>query len=223
LRNKFAALGSGTEFRARPFGSKADFNAGRFSSDDARRVIGARYNFDGSCSDTDGIAHAYEDPSKHTDTSDEKLKEGRCALVESYSHRIEVEFEENSRSAFVMFHFAGVVGDAVLMRMEWSRTRCNVSCRHNMQEVLVGNEVLFWSVEIPGIMTGEHTFICSLKRIIERLYNFREVRPKREFSDNMRKVHFYRSLSVNLEKESMSNTYGCGPHVRNSHNHGQEW
>ena len=223
MGNNFAALGSGTEFRARPFGSKANFDARRFSGDDSRSLIGTRDNFDGSCSDTDGVAHAYEDPSKHTDTSDEKLKEGRCALVESYSHRIEIKFEENSRSAFVMFYFAGVVGDAVLMRMERGRTRCNVSCWHNMQEILVGDEIFFWSVEIRGKMTGEHTFICSLKRIIERLYNFGKVRTKREFSDNMRKVHFYLSLSVNLEKESMSNTYGCGPHVRNSHNHGQEW
>jgi len=49
---------------------------------------------------------------------------------------------------------------------------------------------------------GQHTFISNLKRIVERLYNFGEMRPKREFGDNMRQVHFYISLSVNIEKGS---------------------
>ena len=49
---------------------------------------------------------------------------------------------------------------------------------------------------------GDNTFIGNLKRIVERLYNFGEMRPKREFGDNMRQVHFCISLSVNLEKGS---------------------
>jgi hypothetical protein len=77
-----------------------------------------------------------------------------------------------------MFDFAGVMGYAVLMSMEWSGTRCNVGRWDNVQEILVGNEVFFWSVECRERIMGEHTFIGNLKRIIERLYNFREMRPK---------------------------------------------
>ena len=63
--------------------------------------------------------------------------------MQSYGHRIQVEFEEDSRSAFVMFDFAGVMGYAVLMGMEWRGTRCNVGRWDNVQEVLVGDEVFF--------------------------------------------------------------------------------
>jgi len=43
-----------------------------------------------------------------------------------------------------MFDFAGVMGYAILMSMEWRRTRCNVGRWHDVQEVLVGDEVFFW-------------------------------------------------------------------------------
>lgn len=70
---------------------------------------------------------------------------------------------------------------------------------------------------------GDNTFIGNLKRIVERLYNFGEMRPKREFGDDMRQVHFYISLSVNLEKEAVRNAYDCGPHARNLRNRDREW
>jgi len=69
---------------------------------------------------------------------------------------------------------------------------------------------------------GEHTFIGNLKRIVERLYNFGEVRPKREFGDDMRQVHFYISFSVDLVKEVVRNPYDCGPHARNLRNRDRE-
>jgi hypothetical protein len=80
----------------------------------------------------------------------------------------------------------------------------------------------FWLVKFLGITIGEHTFIGGLKRIVERLYNFGEVRSKRKLGDNMREVHFYPSLSVNLE-QAVRNTYDYGPHARNLRNHDREW
>ena len=45
-----------------------------------------------------------------------------------------------------MFDFAGVMGYAILMSMEWRGTRCNVGRWDNVQKVLVGNEVFFFLV-----------------------------------------------------------------------------
>lgn len=173
MRYEFAALGAGAKFRAPPFGSKANFDARGFGCDDACGLVRTRDDFDGSCGDTDGVAHAYEDTAKHTDTPNEKLKESRCALVECYGHRVEVEFEENSRCAFVMFDFAGVMGYAVLMSMERSRARRNVGRWDNVQEVLEGDEVFLLFSEIFKNNDRRTYFYRSPRRNCREVVQFR--------------------------------------------------
>lgn len=43
------------------------------------------------------------------------------------------------------------------------------------------------------VTKDELTFICCFERVVKRLYNIREMRTEREFSNDMRKVHFYNS------------------------------
>lgn len=53
---------------------------------------------------------------------------------------IEVEFEEYARCAAVMIYRAFVMGDAVLIGVQWGGAGCDVGRGDNMQEVLVRNK-----------------------------------------------------------------------------------
>lgn len=57
-----------------------------------------------------------------------------------------------------MFDFAGVMGYAILMSMEWRGTRCNVGRWDNVQKVLVGNEVFFLVSGISRKNNGRQYF-----------------------------------------------------------------
>ena len=51
-------------------------------------------------------------------------------------------------------------------------------------------------IKFMMVTEDELTFICCLVRVVERLYNIREMRSEREFGNDMRKVHFYNSRSI---------------------------
>jgi hypothetical protein len=60
--------------------------------------------------------------------------------MDRQTQRLEVELEENSRRIVSMFDYAGVVGDAVLVSVQRGTSRCNISSRNDMQEIMVGDE-----------------------------------------------------------------------------------
>ena len=53
------------------------------------------------------------------------------------------------------------------------------------KELLVGDRLRY-------LQKDELTFICCFERVVEWLYNIREMRTKREFRDDVRKVHLYK-------------------------------
>ena len=75
------------------------------------------------------------------DAPDEELQEGGGALVDREAERVELEFEEDAWCALIVLHDAGVVRDAVLVRVQWCRAGCDVGGWHDVQEVLVGNKI----------------------------------------------------------------------------------
>lgn len=48
------------------------------------------------------------------------------------AERLQIELEEDSWSASVTVQFARIVGDTVLMSVQWRGTRSNVRRRNNM-------------------------------------------------------------------------------------------
>ena len=72
---------------------------------------------------------------------------------------VDFELEEDSGSPAVVLENSCVVGDAVLAGVEGCLSRSDVLCGDDMQEVLVGDEVL----------------MSDLERIIEGLDNLGEI------------------------------------------------
>ena len=56
----------------------------------------------------------------------------RVNLDYRQAHRVKIELEENARNATAMLEHARVVGDTVLVRMEWIRTWSNVCCWYHI-------------------------------------------------------------------------------------------
>lgn len=95
-------------------------------NDDSR---GLRSNLDGPAS-----AHPYT--SDNAAEAEKELREGRGALPDSHLHGIDVEFEEDARSAAAVGESAAVAGDAVLVGAQGLRPRGVIDGRHYRQEVL---------------------------------------------------------------------------------------
>jgi hypothetical protein len=87
------------------------------------------------------------------------LEESRGALDVNELDRIDFELEEDSGSAAVVLKNSCVVGDAILAGVEGGLTGSDVLCGDDVQEVLVGDEVL----------------VCDFERIIEGLDNLGEI------------------------------------------------
>ena len=163
----------GADGPAAPFRAKADFDAGGFGGDKPGCAVGACDGVNGAGTNADGVAHADEDAAYYTDTSDDELEEGRSALGDADSQRIEVEFEEDARRADAVVELAVVVRDAVLVCSDDVGGAGAVCGRYDMQEVLVRNE---------GLME-------ELIGIVERLGDIWEIWTERELGDNMRQIH----------------------------------
>lgn len=82
---------------------------------------------------------------------------------------VRFELEENSRCTTVVLHGASIMRHRVLMCTEGVRARCDVGGRHDVQEVLVRDEV----------------FVGRLKGIVERLNDVGEMGTEREFGDDV--------------------------------------
>ena len=57
------------------------------------------------------------------------------------AERVEVEFEEDSRGATIVFNLTRVVSDGVLVRVEGCTAGCDVGCGDDVEEILVGDEI----------------------------------------------------------------------------------
>ncbi len=60
--------------------------------------------------------------------------------MDGYSERIQIEFEEYSRSSDVMLQHTSIMSDAVLVRVQRGSSRGNVRRWNNVQKVLVCDE-----------------------------------------------------------------------------------
>ena len=74
------------------------------------------------------------------DVPNEGLDETRCTLVDLDRQRVEIKFEEDSRGSSVMIQDAGVVCNAVLVRVKRFRAWGDVGRRHDVEEILVCDE-----------------------------------------------------------------------------------
>lgn len=135
-------FGARTQLTAAPLRAEANFDTGRLGGDDAGGVVRAGDDFDGTRGDADGVAHADEDSSEHADDADEELQEGRRTLVHGDGERVKFEFEEDSGRAAVVLDLPCIVGYTVLVGVQGRATGSDICRRHDMQKVLVGDEIL---------------------------------------------------------------------------------